>query len=468
MVFRSGDIHAHVARQSSYAFEYRITILGAPKTGKTSILNQFVNNRFSMRYHPTIEDHITHVVEHKGNMCVCLLVDTCGSSDFPAMRQLSIVKGNACMVVYSTTDRSSFQAAEKTVDEIKSLKPQSEDVKIIIVANKCDLYGARVVSTEEGEQFARTINRDNVSCLYFETSSKRKSEVQHVFKSLLDLFRPEEIDLPQARERRTSFRNMSLRRKSRKSLTQRAPVNAAAKPVTGYTSARTEQADYFSDGEILDCPVAVSPATKRHNLWSRRRPSEPISAAQVSSTVSQLRRPSDTPASSTGAAPVLSGSMTCTLSRRRLTSQSSDHSTDDDIVDSSSSNRFNNSATTDSTTTNRCRDTKRNRSGSHDSTLADHTNLFNTGKTLSSPAERSPIGSDSEEPHRQPRRRSGSTKIWARAFGSMQRLFKDSHSRDSSKSRSKSNTPVVQRKQIIHHNSELELADVRTSVKVWR
>ena len=209
------------ARKSGYIFEYRFTLLGGTKSGKTSVLNRFISDTFTHRYRPTIEDHVTHTIDHKGNICVCLMVDTCGSDDFPAMKRLAITKGNAFLLIYAIDSRRSFVEAKRTAEEIISLKDASEDVKIMLIANKSDLEAQREVQTQDGLDLVEELNTGNVSSMYFEVSACLGDGVSKIFTELLQMFVPQESsDIASSANGRTpeksAFSRMSFRRRSKK------------------------------------------------------------------------------------------------------------------------------------------------------------------------------------------------------------------------------------------------------------
>ena len=58
------------------------------------------------------------------------------------------------MVVYSITDRQSFQRVEKWVGDIESFVT---DAALVLVGTKCDMEDQRVVSTEEGQALATSL-----------------------------------------------------------------------------------------------------------------------------------------------------------------------------------------------------------------------------------------------------------------------------------------------------------------------
>ncbi|XP_065655396.1 GTP-binding protein Di-Ras2 [Hydra vulgaris] len=218
-------------RKSGYLFEYRFTLLGDIRTGKTSVLNRFINDTFSQRYRPTVEDHITHVIDHNGNMCVCLMVDTYGGNDFPAMRKLAISKGNAFFVFYSIVDRNSFDSAKKLVKEIQMCK--EERCNVLIIGNKNDLEKERKVQTFEGEHLAHELNSsENVKAEFFEVSAKNNQNIELIFFTMLNMFMPQ-VDTQEIKHEKCGLRKISLRKSQKK-------------------KKQEPKEDYYSDNEFLD------------------------------------------------------------------------------------------------------------------------------------------------------------------------------------------------------------------------
>ncbi|XP_057295835.1 GTP-binding protein Di-Ras2-like [Hydractinia symbiolongicarpus] len=239
-------------RKSGYIFEYRLAFLGGKATGKTSVINRFLSDTFTHRYRPTIEDHLTHIIDHNGNMCVCLIVDTSGCRDFPAMRRLAITKGNAFLVVYSINDRRSFDEAIETVNEVKRLKPETEDVKIIIIGNKNDLEHEREVERHEGEALVKSINNNNVSSMFMECSAKNNQNIDIVFTNMLNMFIPEQSVPESITPERSAFTRISLRKKSRKNRLQKSnPTESLSQQNTNFSSDTNLSRSDYNVGQLL-------------------------------------------------------------------------------------------------------------------------------------------------------------------------------------------------------------------------
>lgn len=72
-------------------------------------------------------------------------------------------------MVYDITDKSSFEKLNFWLEEIKNSAPK--DIRFILLGNKDDLIEERVVSKEEGVDWAKANN------LYFmEVSAKTNSD----------------------------------------------------------------------------------------------------------------------------------------------------------------------------------------------------------------------------------------------------------------------------------------------------
>lgn len=169
----------------SFDYEYRIGFFGGTKVGKTSILKQLVWKIFSQHYEPTLETDLDFVTEYNERTVVCLLIDTCGSNDFPAMRNLSMSKSNAFIVVFSVADTASFETAKHTITEILHSKEETSRT-ILLVGNKTDLK--RKVQWNEARQYCSAINTDQLNCRYIEVCAKDHDDVLNMFHSLLSMF----------------------------------------------------------------------------------------------------------------------------------------------------------------------------------------------------------------------------------------------------------------------------------------
>ncbi|KAL6083002.1 hypothetical protein STEG23_028002 [Scotinomys teguina] len=143
------------------------------KTGNHSLQTvQFVQGIFVEKYDPTIEDSYRKQVEVDAQQCMLEILDTAGTEQFTAMRDLYMKNGQGFALVYSITAQSTFNDLQDLREQILRVK-DTDDVPMILVGNKCDLEDERVVGKEQGQNLARQWN----NCAFLESSAKSKINV---------------------------------------------------------------------------------------------------------------------------------------------------------------------------------------------------------------------------------------------------------------------------------------------------
>ncbi|KAF7643525.1 hypothetical protein LDENG_00237970 [Lucifuga dentata] len=160
--------------------EYKLVVLGSGGVGKSALTVQFVQGIFVEKYDPTIEDSYRKQVEVDGQQCMLEILDTAGTEQFTAMRDLYMKNGQGFALVYSITAQSTFNDLQDLREQILRVK-DTEDVPMILVGNKCDLEVERVVAKDSGIGLARQWN----SCAFLETSAKSKINVNEVRSSMI-------------------------------------------------------------------------------------------------------------------------------------------------------------------------------------------------------------------------------------------------------------------------------------------
>merc|ERR1712088_608209 len=160
--------------------EYKIVVLGSGGVGKSALTVQFVQGIFVEKYDPTIEDSYRKQVEVDGQQCMLEILDTAGTEQFTAMRDLYMKNGQGFVLVYSITAQSTFNDLQDLREQILRVK-DTDDVPMVLVGNKCDLEDERVVGKDQGLNLARQFN----NCNFMETSAKAKIGVKDIFFDLV-------------------------------------------------------------------------------------------------------------------------------------------------------------------------------------------------------------------------------------------------------------------------------------------
>jgi len=79
---------------------FRLVLLGSSKVGKTALVTRFLDNRYDDKYTPTIENFHRKIYNIRGESYRLDLLDTSGNNPFPAMRRLSLMTGQCCVVLF--------------------------------------------------------------------------------------------------------------------------------------------------------------------------------------------------------------------------------------------------------------------------------------------------------------------------------------------------------------------------------
>ncbi|KAI8951826.1 ras-domain-containing protein [Xylaria longipes] len=177
--------------------EYHVVVMGAGGVGKSCLTAQFVHNEWIESYDPTIEDsyrtQMTVDVSapqsypigfHKlisllqQRQVVLEILDTAGTDQFVAMRDLYMKTGQGFLLVFSITSAASLNEIAGLRDEIIRIK-DDENVPIVICGNKADLEEYRAIPRARGFEVSQRWGAP-----YYETSARNKTNVDEVFVDL--------------------------------------------------------------------------------------------------------------------------------------------------------------------------------------------------------------------------------------------------------------------------------------------
>ncbi|KAL6045470.1 hypothetical protein STEG23_004011 [Scotinomys teguina] len=134
---------------------------------------------FVTDYDPTIEDSYTKQCVIDERAARLDILDTAGQEEFGAMREQYMRTGEGFLLVFSVTDRGSFEEIYKFQRQILRVKDRDE-FPMILIGNKADLDHQRQVTQEEGQQLARQLK-----VTYMEASAKIRMNVDQAFHELV-------------------------------------------------------------------------------------------------------------------------------------------------------------------------------------------------------------------------------------------------------------------------------------------
>ncbi|XP_032748741.1 ras-related protein R-Ras2 [Rattus rattus] len=163
--------------------KYRLVVVGSGAVGKSALTIQFIQSYFVTDYDPTIEDSYTKQCVIDDRAARLDILDTAGQEEFGAMREQYMRTGEGFLLVFSVTDRGSFEEIYKFQRQILRVKDRDE-FPMILIGNKADLDHQRQVTQEEGQQLARQLK-----VTYMEASAKIRMNVDQAFHELVRVIR---------------------------------------------------------------------------------------------------------------------------------------------------------------------------------------------------------------------------------------------------------------------------------------
>jgi len=188
----------------------KIIILGDSGVGKSSLMNQYVNKKFSSQYKATIgADFLTKEVTIEDKLVTLQIWDTAGQERFQSLGVAFYRGADACLLVYDITNEQSFDQLNSWRNGfLNQANPKDPDnFPFVIIGNKIDRESERKVPKAKATQWCKSKGPKPIP--NFETSAKEAVKVDAAFLEAVqmalsneptesDVFIPDRINLTRA------------------------------------------------------------------------------------------------------------------------------------------------------------------------------------------------------------------------------------------------------------------------------
>ncbi|THG07317.1 hypothetical protein TEA_006673 [Camellia sinensis var. sinensis] len=151
----------------------KVIILGDSGVGKTSLMNQYVNKKFSNQYKATIgADFLTKEVQFEDRLFTLEIWDTAGQERFQSLGVAFYRGADCCVLVYDVNVMKSFDNLNNWREEflIQASPSDPENFPFVVIGNKIDVDGGnnRLVSDKKARAWcASKGNIPNTTLLLF-------------------------------------------------------------------------------------------------------------------------------------------------------------------------------------------------------------------------------------------------------------------------------------------------------------
>uniref|UniRef100_A0A0D3ELB0 Ras-related protein Rab7 n=3 Tax=Oryza TaxID=4527 RepID=A0A0D3ELB0_9ORYZ len=161
----------------------KVIILGDSGVGKTSLMNQYVNKKFSNQYKATIgADFLTKEVQIDDRLFTLQIWDTAGQERFQSLGVAFYRGADCCVLVYDVNVTKSFERLNSWREEflIQASPSDPENFPFVVLGNKIDVDGGNSRTVSEKKAKAWCASKGNIP--YFETSAKEGFNVEAAFE----------------------------------------------------------------------------------------------------------------------------------------------------------------------------------------------------------------------------------------------------------------------------------------------
>ena len=164
--------------QGEADYKFNVVIIGAAGSGKTAIVEQLIDKKFSDKPKTTVGvDYRPFRIKNGAFLTQLELWDTAGQENYKAIAKTYFRSAVGCVLVFDVTSQASFDELSMWLQTYKELADPAS--VILLVGNKTDLEKERVISAETAKNFAKEKNLE-----YYETSAVSGQNIPEVFDRL--------------------------------------------------------------------------------------------------------------------------------------------------------------------------------------------------------------------------------------------------------------------------------------------
>ena len=164
--------------------QIKIIVVGSMAVGKTCLIAHYQTGKFLSEIPSTCGSSFVQIKKViKGKKYTLNLWDTAGQEKYDSLTKIFAKDAKIVILVYSITDKKSFQSLNKWLKLVKDIN--GEDGYVIgVAANKSDLYKKSVVSDWQGQDYAKRIK-----AIWKSTSAKEEDRgIEELIDELLEIY----------------------------------------------------------------------------------------------------------------------------------------------------------------------------------------------------------------------------------------------------------------------------------------
>ena len=160
-------------------YKIKLIIVGDSGVGKTNLISRFAEDKFELNSKATIGvEFIYKTLKINDEIFKIEIWDTAGQERYKSISSAYYKGAKGAIIVYDITSEASFNNIDLWINEVQM--KVTNDLQIMIIGNKTDLYKERKISVEKGIEKAKSLNLN-----LFEASALDKTNVNDAFIYLI-------------------------------------------------------------------------------------------------------------------------------------------------------------------------------------------------------------------------------------------------------------------------------------------
>ncbi|BES89350.1 small_GTPase [Nesidiocoris tenuis] len=168
--------------RSSNSPRVRILVLGMINVGKSALTVRYLTRRYIGEYRSNTDLLYRQTVTINNAPVEVEIIDVSGETRDSSFPSEQVQWADGCVIVYSITDRLSFQYATEALDNLNKIRAGGASVPVTLLGNKADLAHLRTVTEDEGRKLGARIG-----CPFHEVSvAENSTDLYAAFETLLN------------------------------------------------------------------------------------------------------------------------------------------------------------------------------------------------------------------------------------------------------------------------------------------
>ncbi len=156
----------------------KICLLGEAKVGKTTLIYQYLENKFRTDFRSTLGVNLLKKTVTIDNLTVMAQIwDLGGQESFKKLRKLYLEGAEGALVLFDVTNQRSFDMLN---DWVSSFREVHGEKPLVLIGNKIDLTENIIIDETQAKQYAMENNMNLIL-----TSAKTGQHVEEAFIEIL-------------------------------------------------------------------------------------------------------------------------------------------------------------------------------------------------------------------------------------------------------------------------------------------